>query len=358
MFSTYSEGVEYLKRHNLPVATAPEISLANDESGGIDLKKTSITKGLTVTPTFLKQVETELKYMKDFKPDLVFSDSRLSSIFAAKLLGIPKILVLNQFHPILPRNSDEFRIFKLADSVILSLISQGWGMSDLILIPDFPEPYTISQDSLRIPKHYKRLIRFVGAILPKKPDDVLNHLDIKERLNVDYERELIYVGISGPRNERNPLINILETVLTGFPDKYKIVLSLGDPLGGSTPIYYNGLVKIPWIKDRFDYLKACDFVVSRAGHETIMQSICYNKPSILIPVPNHTEQYANARRSMELGVAEAIHQNELRKEVLINLIDYIGNNDHYVRCLNEMNKRNLGDGMKNSIDAISEFLPN
>ena len=51
----------------------------------------------------MRQVNAEIRYMKAFKPDAVVSDSRLSSIFAAKLLGLPVLLILNQFTPLIPR---------------------------------------------------------------------------------------------------------------------------------------------------------------------------------------------------------------------------------------------------------------
>jgi len=114
---------------------------------------------------------------------------------------------------------------------------------------------------------------------------------------------------------------------------------------------------IPWIRNRFEYLKACDVVVSRAGHETIMQSICFGKPQILIPTQGHTEQYGNARRAKELGVAEAIHQRDLTLERLLSLVEGIMGDGSYIERLREINSSNsLGDGVENVVEAISELL--
>ncbi|MFQ6054256.1 MAG: glycosyltransferase, partial [Candidatus Bathyarchaeia archaeon] len=117
------------------------------------------------------------------------------------------------------------------------------------------------------------------------------------------------------------------------------------------------LTMIPWGPDRFKYLGACDLVVSRAGHETIMQSICYRKPMILVPTPGHTEQYGNARRARELGVAEAVHQWELTQERLLTLVQRILGDTHYAERLREINSNNsLGDGVENVVEAVGEFL--
>jgi UDP:flavonoid glycosyltransferase YjiC (YdhE family) len=305
----------------------------------------------------MSQVNVELRYMKAFRPHVVVSDSRLSSIFAARLLDVPVVLIINQFTPMVPRGSDRFMLFKVADGVIMTLIGRCWGLSDVVLIPDFPQPYTISVDSLRIPKPYKDLVRFVGAILPVKPEQVTDRNEVRKRLGVEKRERLIYAGISGPKAERMPLLSILEEALMNFPPQYQVVMSMGTPGGGSVPSHMGRLIKIPWVENRFDYLNACDLVVSRAGHETLMQSICYGKPSIIIPVPNHPEQYGNARRAKEFGVAEAIHQHEVSGEKLLGLADSMLNSESYVERLREMNAGKLGDGVENILEEVAGLLP-
>jgi len=58
-------------------------------------------------------------------------------------------------------------------------------------------------------------------------------------------------------------------------------------------------------------------VIARAGHGTLTQSICYGKPLILVPTPSHTEQTNNAKRAVQLGIAEIIEQKDLTKETLL-----------------------------------------
>jgi UDP:flavonoid glycosyltransferase YjiC (YdhE family) len=49
----------------------------------------------------------------------------------------------------------------------------------------------------------------------------------------------------------------------------------------------------------------------------LSQSICYGKPVILVPTPSHTEQYNNAKKAKDLGVAEIIQQEELTLNSLL-----------------------------------------
>ncbi|MFQ6053401.1 MAG: DNA polymerase, partial [Candidatus Bathyarchaeia archaeon] len=341
----------------LPVVSSPHLSMVSDHKGEIDLRMSSVTQGLPALPRFLHQVNVEMEYMKAFRPDVVVSDTRLSSVFAANLLGVPTALILNQFQPIVPRSQHNFRLSKIADGVLLTLIGRGWAASDIILIPDFPEPYTISLESLRIPKPYRRLVRLVGSILPRKPEEVAGAERVREEVGADEGRHLIFAAISGPEAERLPIIARLKAIFEAFPDDYRVVMSMGMPNGGSEPECRGPLTVVPWVRDRFKYLKACDLVVSRAGHETIMQSICFEKPMVLVPTPGHTEQYGNARRAKELGVAEAIHQRDLTREELLSLVEGVLGDDHYVHRLHEINSKNsLGDGVENSVAAIGELL--
>ena len=357
VFSTYLEGIYYVRKLGFPVAKSPPLSMVSDQTGKIDLRMSSVTEGLPALPRFLHQLNVEIEYMQAYQPDVVVSDTRLSSVFAANLLGVPVVLILNQFQPIVPRSHHNFRLSKIADGVMLTVIGRGWAASDIILIPDFPEPYTISLESLRIPKPYRRLVRLVGSILPRKPEEIGDAVQIRREFGVEEGQRLIYAAISGPQQERLPLISLLKPIFEAFPDDYRVVMSMGMPNGGSRTSSNGALTVIPWVPNRFECLKACDLVISRAGHETIMQSIRFGKPQILIPTPGHTEQYGNARRARELGVAEAIHQRDLTRDGLLKVAEGILGDSSYLERLWEINSKNgMGDGVENAVEAIGELL--
>jgi uncharacterized protein (TIGR00661 family) len=356
VFSTYHEAIDYVKKYGLPVVAAPPIQMENDPTGSIDIKGTTIGAGVTAMPTIMEQIRFEIRYMKTFKPHVVFSDSRLSTIYAARLLKLPVVLLLNQFLPRVPRVEDT-NFFRVVDGTILTLLGRSWTLSDVLVIPDFPEPYTISLDSLRIPRRYGARVNLVGCILPRKPEDNDSREEIRESMGVEEDQILVYAGISGPRSERMPLIELLVPIFKRFPERYKVVMSMGVPGGGSEAVNHSSLTLIPWMENRFEYLNACDLVISRGGHETIMQSICYGKPSIIVPVPKHPEQYGNARRAMEMGVAKAIHQRNVSLENLVQLVDGMVEMGLCREALDEINSNEKLDmGLENTLEVIHEYL--
>jgi uncharacterized protein (TIGR00661 family) len=353
--STYLEGVHYAEKYGLPVVASPDLSIEVDITGSIDIKAT-VLSGIDSITTFLDQIRFEIQAIQSFDPDLVFSDTRLSSIYAAKILKKPVILLLNQFHPRIPREKDTI-FFRLLDGSVMTILGRSWALSNIILIPDFPEPFTISLDSLRIPRRIGARVNLVGSILQKSPRNNSEINRTRETLGVEKDQILVYAGISGPKAERLPLIKRLIPILRKFPDRYKIIMSMGIPNGNSQMIKKGNLYLVPWIENRFDYLEACDIIVSRGGHETLMQSISYGKPSIIIPVPKHSEQYGNARRAKELGIAKALHQKDLTLDQLLKHIDQLMDSKKTRATLEDIiNNENLGKGLDKTIEAIAEFL--
>jgi UDP:flavonoid glycosyltransferase YjiC (YdhE family) len=356
MFSTYLEAVEFVRRQGFPVVKSPAISLVSDSTGRIDLKATVLKQGVSALTTLMKQIKAEMEYIKSFRPNIVVSDSRLSTLAAGKLLGIPVVLIINQFGLMVPSSQLNQNITKIVDGGIMTMLSGGWGSSDVIIIPDFPRPYTICLDSLRIPQLYQDHVRIGGFILEKKSEDVRGSEEVRKEAGASETDKLIYAAISGPIQEKVPLIKMLEPILEKFPGDIKVVMSTGNPKRGSDPVKSGSLTVIPWVKDRYKYLKAADAIICRGGHNTIMQSICYGKPSIIIPTPNHTEQYANARRAKELGFAEAIHQDDVNREMLLRLIDMLTSNPEYDNRFNKINAMGFTDGIENTLEAIAGLL--
>jgi UDP:flavonoid glycosyltransferase YjiC (YdhE family) len=271
----------------------------------------------------VEQVNAEIEVMKAFEPDVVVSDSRGSPLIAAKLLQIPGVSILNQFQIIIPRTKVFLRLARLADAGSLAVIGKIWTSVKHVLIPDFPAPYTISAGNLRIPDFYRKRVKFIGPILPVYPKELPSEMELREKLELSHDKPLIFAPISGPIEQRAFFTDILQRIFKEFPEDYQIVVSLGYPNASTHPIKKNNVTVYKWLPNRFDYLKACDLVIARAGHGTLMQSICYGKPMILVPTPSQTEQLNNTRRAVALGIAETVQQDNLNRQALLAAVQKI-----------------------------------
>ncbi|WP_455278100.1 glycosyltransferase [[Eubacterium] cellulosolvens] len=343
LFSTYLDGLKYARAMGFnTVASHPILfKVAND--GTVDFRQTAARSGLTLGfhRYVLKQIISEIRNMEQFKPDLVFSDSRASSVIAARLLKIPIILMLNQFKVEIIRKPTKekmslldqlfFFIANIFWVFIRTLIGGIWGQSNLILIPDFPNPNTICIENLAIPKKYLSKVKYVGPIVDLAPNDIKVTKDMPEQLNLSTSKLKIYAAISGPKVERQYLTNQLMKVLRDMPKDLQFVISCGDPGGNRNPTIVDNLIIYEWLNEETQYvmLKIADIIICRSGHGSIIKALAFCKPLILIPTPDHTEQNLNAKRAVQLGVALMLEQKKLTKRSLLNAITEISRNTQF-----------------------------
>ncbi len=355
LFSTYREGLSYVKQEKFSLFEAPPIGFQVKPDGTVDFAQTVVDPGpFFASFTFLKQLNAEIQTIENFRPDIVVSDSRISPILAARILGIPRICILNQFQVIIPRKKRFLNLAKFADSITLTTIGKMWTSGNTVLIPDFPKPYTICAGNLNIPKSYKKNVKLIGPILPTHPNELPTENELRKKLGLRDDKLVIFAPISGPVKEKAFLIGILRRILLKFPEDYQVVISLGYPNADYKPTHYGNVTIYGWIPNRFEYLKACDLVVGRAGHGTITQCLSYGKPMTLVPTPGHTEQLSNAKQAEKLGVAKIIQQEELNKEKLLKSVQQILEIKLHER-LKEVQKEVLQyDGLENAVKIIIE----
>jgi UDP:flavonoid glycosyltransferase YjiC (YdhE family) len=342
VFSTYLDGLEYARKRGLPTFEAVPLNFKVTTDGTIDFKMTAATSGFSLgIRTFLKQVTREIRFIKQFKPDVVVSDSRASSLVAARLLRIPVALILNQFRveiirrPTHRRLSLHDRLFFLIANIgwlfIRTAIGLVWGKSQVIMIPDLPAPHTIALGNLAIPERYNRKVKLIGPTVQPSPNYGNAKHATKRELHFDPRRPLIYGAVSGPSVERNILATLLLGVFEEMPPRFQTVLSRGEPEGDHGARRVKRVRVFEWLENQDDYINACDVVVSRAGHGTIMKSLAYGKPMVLIPIPDHTEQIGNAQRAAQIHVAKVIEQKALNRDALASAVDEIMSSDSFRR---------------------------
>jgi len=356
VFSTYLDGLDYARRNLLPTYEAVPINFKVTNDGAIDFKKTAATSGFSLgIRTFLQQVVREIQFLKQFRPDAVLSDSRASSLVAAWLLRIPAALMLNQFRVEIIRRPSG-RSLTLYDRLFFFIANVGWlfvrtaiqlvwGRSQVILIPDLPPPYTISLGNLAIPRRYKEKVKFIGPIVEEHHSKSSEH--IRREIGLETKLPFIYAAVSGPKVEREILARKLLDAFQGFSKNYQIALSRGNPEGERAMHSVGGVRVYDWIENQEDFIKASDLVVARAGHGTIMKSLVYGKPMVLVPIPDHTEQYGNAFRATSLHVAEMIDQNMLNHDTLKSKVERVLESREYLTNAARISKETA------SMDAVA-----
>lgn len=349
LFATYLDGLDLAKRNGLRVVESIPISYQVRSDGSVDLKSTSARIGFSLgVNRFLHQLVREIGYLKSYNPDVVLVDSRLSTLLAARLLGKPVATILNQYRILLLHNNKYPRhglfdklfvlIARLGWTFLGVLISELWCLSETIFIPDFPPPLTLSRDNLAIPIRRRRKVRYVGPIVDPNLRDKVDRPGLFRKYALKPDKPLVYSPISGPKHEREPLVNILVSLFAKLPGDYNIVMSCGNPTGLSIPRHQGAALVFEWTNEQDGFFSACDVVISRAGHGTILKAMTLGKPLLIIPTPFQTEQLANATTAQSIGIAILLDQRTLSLESLIEAISLLANERKYIQRAAEISR--------------------
>jgi len=353
LFSAYGQGVAYIKERGFHAEHAYPVGFAVSYDGTVDFRWSLVSPGPRFIPILLNQLSREIRLIETYRPDIVVADTRVTPIIAARLLGVPSIVILNQYWVIVPRRRRFFNLAKIVDGFNLTVIGWLWSLPDYTVITDFPEPYTLSIANLRVPSSRLRNLELVGPVVPVRPEDLEGREKLRRKFGVVGRRKIVFAAISGPIGEKRYLIDLLLKILPRFPKEYAVFMSMGVPEGGSEPIRDGNLTIIPWLENRFELMKASDVIISRAGHGTLSQAMYFGKPAVVIPTPNHTEQFGNAWRASTLGFARVLRQEDLTLRNLLECVDCLSNSGEQLQRAEEIRSKvaNL-----NAIESILEIM--
>ncbi len=308
VFSTYSDAVELIKKEGFNVLETREVTYVHDSDGSISIRMT-LAKGLTNIYNFSRQIGDEIYRIQALDPDIVLSDSRLSTIIASKMLGKTVFLILNQLRIIMPSKEGRIKVTlgSIAEEALSETLKWLWTRADKIFIPDFPQPYTISAWSIDETLN----IEYVGPFIPRWPEEYPSKDEILSELGLA-NKKIILATFTGLKNEREMLYNLFLKVIEKcyFRDDVFFIISKGNIRGNSIVAGKRYMI-FDWIEDKYLYLKAADIVVTHGGHTSVVEAIVYGVPSLHIVSKNHTERLKNAESAAKLGVARYVTSEDI-----------------------------------------------
>jgi len=171
-------------------------------------------------------------------------------------------------------------------------------------------------------------------------------------LKLPADKPIIFAPLSGPTSEKAFVTGVLRKILLDFPEEYEVIMSFGYPNADNAPMRHGNLTIYKWLPNRFEFLKACDVAIGRAGHGTITQCMCYGKPMVLIPTPGHTEQISNAKQAENIGVAKIVLQERLSKQRMLDKIRESLEKEMVERAKEVQLEALKHDGLENAVKEI------
>lgn len=231
--------------------------------------------------------------IKKFKPDIAIGTGGYASfplLYVASLLKIPTLIQEQNFFPGISNKLLAKRADKIC--VVYSGMEKYFPPSKIVITGN-----PVREDIRVLEKHKEKYYKLFG-------------------LNPDKKTLLVLGGSLGAKSINMAMINSIEKLLS---DNIQVVWQTGR--------YYNeiinkfginnknGLFIIDFIQQMAEVYAIADLVVSRAGAITISELAIMEKPAILIPSPNVTEdhQTKNALTLAEKQAAILVRDNEAER---------------------------------------------
>jgi UDP-N-acetylglucosamine--N-acetylmuramyl-(pentapeptide) pyrophosphoryl-undecaprenol N-acetylglucosamine transferase len=345
-FSSSNEVASYIETQGFECNRLPLADVHYNEEGGLAVRKTVMSGGVIMARAY-RQLTLELGNLASFDPDSVISDSAFTTVLAARILGKRVITILNQL---------KIDAASAGGSVPHRLLSVGmsegmgnmWGLSEEVLLPDLPPPYTISENNLW--NANVQNVRYIGFLTlddEGAADEAYNEFARDSRTRVFWQ-------VSGPPKTRTPLLKRALVIAKELSDEYSFMITGGDPSASTVPVRVPGGWYYGWCTLAQHYFRSCDVVVSRAGHGTLAQSISSGKPSLLIPIPGQTEQEGNSQKAVKLGVALTLTQDALSPDSFREAIESLQGQEFATNVGVVSRIANTLDARKEILRALSE----
>ncbi len=253
----------------------------------------SISWGILNQQRLINHFRREIQLIKRISPNLVLSDSRLSTAFASYLLDIPYAIVANQLSVV--------SLSKILNIFIREGFDVLWGKPDKIFISDLPPPYTISYLNTVPLTWHKNNVEYVGLLL--------DYSEYEREPVPIYERDIdLLLLISAPRGDKERyFLRILNLIRMLKRLELKVVI-----IGINTPPRKFGNVELlGWVTNSLDVLSRSKIVMLRGGQTSILEAILTATPMLISPAPFQTEQEGNAVSVERLGIGMKVPYTHL-----------------------------------------------
>jgi UDP-N-acetylglucosamine--N-acetylmuramyl-(pentapeptide) pyrophosphoryl-undecaprenol N-acetylglucosamine transferase len=313
-FGAYGYSKDLVEKTGYRVDEIPsEIKLVG-KAGGLDLAG-SIEA--TLKSAQLLGGPKVLNLIKEFKPNVIVSDSYYLGTLAAMFLKIPVYLIINQ------SNMEEF--FKnrgvpirLLGELTKKFYKEVFEKTNKIIIPDYPLPYTVCRKNLDFAPKLREKLFYSGPLVRKKYEEV-EWIPLKKPH---------IVSLIGGFGYREPIFR--KVLLTAALDpRINYTLISGPNLD---PTKFREIPEnvqlLRFVEDTFPYIRSSDIVIAPGGHSTIMEALSFGIPILSFPDEGHSEQENNAAVIEEEGYGRMLSYST-PPEVILECIREVLEDEKY-----------------------------
>lgn len=294
-------------------------------------------------------VKAELEAIKDFKPDVIFAETRLSAAISAEITGVPTVMIASwPISPDFPQN----RMHQGRLEGVYNQILEKYHLQGIENITELFYKRATVKIAPTIPELEPELdgseVQFVGYIL--------DEADKKQKLpewydSWNYDKKIfVYLSVGALIPDLYMQV-ILETfknssfgVMCGCGFHYSI---------GSLSSQYEN-IKFERYFPVASIMNDIQAVIFHGGQDTMLTTLLHGVPSLTIP-GNHFEREYNATNLEKLGVSKKLSITSFRPTRLYNEVEKILSQPYLMKSAEIKKKMKQYNGTKECVRILYDL---
>jgi len=293
-FASYGRSYDFLHKQDcINLHRTPREVCLEGENGFFSLKKT-LWCSKWIIPDMIRSVLSIRHLIREHRFDCVVCDTMYGGVLASRLEKTPVVFITNQNHFDGPGKATN-----IIWQILNFLIGKYTLLSDQVIVPDYPAPYTISEYNIVIPDGEEERYVFTGPFYEFDP------------ANFASARETIFTSFGG-EPYKLPMYQMLKVIADRRKDLFFDVFYTGPDLPDSS----DNFVSHGYVPDLYEHLARAKIAIVHGGLTTLHEAMLFEKPVLIIMDPNHPEQQNNAKKIVDMGAGTSVDGKHTTLDVL------------------------------------------
>jgi UDP-N-acetylglucosamine--N-acetylmuramyl-(pentapeptide) pyrophosphoryl-undecaprenol N-acetylglucosamine transferase len=298
-FAGYGKSHDFMNQHGCThLHCTPREVCLEGECGFFSLKKT-VWYSKWIVLDMVRSALSIYRLIRKHRFDCVVCDTMYGGVLAGRLCRVPVVFMTNQnhFNGLHGATNPIWRVLNF-------LIRRYIRLADLILVPDYPAPDTVSEYNIIVPKGDEAKYAFCGPFYAFDPTRYV------------YECKTIFTSFGG-EPYKLPMYQTLKEIADKRKDLYFDVFYTGAELPESS----DNFISHGYVPNLYEHLARARIAIVHGGLTTLHEALLFEKPVLIIMDPGHPEQQNNARKIVEMGAGTAVDGRTVTRELLEKKID-------------------------------------
>jgi uncharacterized protein (TIGR00661 family) len=298
-FAGYGKSYDFMDQHGcLHLHCTPREVCLDGEGGFFSLKKT-LWYSKWLLPYLWWSILNVHVLIRKHRFDGIVCDTMYGGVLAGRINRVPVIFVTNQnhFNGVHGTTNPVWLLLNV-------LIRNYLRLADLVLVPDYPPPDTISEYNIVVPRGNKAKYVFCGPFY------------IFDPTRYEYAYTTIFTSFGG-EPYKLPMYQTLRNIADKRKDLFFDVFYTGADLPASS----DNFVSHGYVPNLYEHLARARIAIVHGGLTTLHEALLFEKPVLVIMDPCHPEQQNNARKIVDMGAGIAVNGKTVTEEVLEKKID-------------------------------------